>query len=108
MKRITIAAALALCFAIPAVQAADPPAPVVAPSKCEPKPEYPGKLALQSENRVKSFRKELDAYKDCINAYLAERKVAVKANEDAANATIAEYNAVMKKINEAQATSKDD
>jgi hypothetical protein len=106
MKRILIASAVALYLAAPSAALAD--APAVPPAKCEPKPEYPGKLALQSENRVKSFRKELDAYKDCVNAYLADRKAAMKANEDASNALIAEYNAVMKKINEAQTASKDD
>lgn len=112
MKGITAFAALALCFAVPAAQAADaapatPAAATVAPPKCDPKPEYPGRLALQSDNRAKEFRKELDTYKDCVNAYLADRKAAVKANEDAANAIIAEYNATMKKINEAQTAAKD-
>ena len=111
MKRITIAAALAFCFAVPAVQAADSApaaATTVPPPKCDPKPEYPGRLALQSDNRAKAFRMELDKYKDCVNGYLAERTAAVKANEAAANAIIADYNSVMKKINEAQAASKDE
>ncbi|MFZ3321269.1 MAG: hypothetical protein WA190_02785 [Usitatibacter sp.] len=112
MKGITVFAALALCFAVPAVQAADaapatPAAATVEPPKCDPKPEYPGRLALQSDNRNKAFRLELDKYKDCVNAYLADRKAAVQANEAAANAIIADYNAVMKKINEAQAAAKD-
>jgi hypothetical protein len=110
MKGITVFAALALCFAVPAAQAADAatPAASVAPPKCDPKPEYPGRLALQSDNRAKAFRAELDKYKECVNAYLADRKAAVQANEAAANAIIADYNAVMKKINEAQAAAKDD
>ncbi len=110
MKRATVVAALAVCFAIPAVHAADAAATAttVPPAKCEPKPEYPGKLAMQSDNRAKAFRKELDAYKDCVNAYLAERSAAVKANEAAANAIINDYNTVMKKINDAQTAAKDD
>jgi hypothetical protein len=110
MKRFAIAAAIALAFAIPAAHAADPASPAVPAvpaAKCDPRPEYPGRLALQSDTRAKEFRKELDTYKDCVNAYLADRKAAVKANEDAANAIIAEYNATMKKINEAQTAAKD-
>ena len=57
---------------------ATPAAATVEPPKCDPKPEYPGRLALQSDNRVKAFRKELDKYKDCINAYLADRKAAMQ------------------------------
>jgi hypothetical protein len=108
MKRITVAATVALCFAIPAVHAADPAPSAVPAAKCEPKPEYPGRLALQSDNRVAAFRKELDTYKTCVNAYVAERKAAIKANEDASNAAINDYNSVMKKINDAQTASKDD
>jgi hypothetical protein len=108
MKRITVAAAIALCFAIPAVHAADPAPANVAAAKCEPKPEYPGRLALQSDTRANAFRKELDTYKNCVNAYLADRKAAIKANEDASNAAINDYNAVMKKINDAQTAAKDD
>ncbi|HLX23951.1 MAG TPA: hypothetical protein VKR38_11430 [Usitatibacter sp.] len=108
MKRATVVAALAICFAIPAVHAADAAATAVPPPKCDPKPEYPGKLALQSDNRAKSFRKELDTYKDCVNAYLADRTAAVKANEAAANTIINDYNAVMKKINDAQTAAKDE
>ena len=96
MKRFVIAAALALAANVPAVHAEVPK------HKCEPKPEYPGRLAMQSDNRRKAFERELKTYQDCINAYLAERKAAMKAEEDAANQTIAEYNDAMKKINDAQ------
>jgi hypothetical protein len=108
MKRITVAAAVAVCLAMPAVHAADPVAAPVPALKCDPKPEYPGRLALQSDNRVAAFRKEIDTYKTCINAYLADRKASIKANEDASNGAINEYNATMKKINDAQTASKDD
>ncbi|HUL57209.1 MAG TPA: hypothetical protein VLT60_09425 [Usitatibacter sp.] len=102
MKKTLLASAVALCLSAPAVGLAEAPKP-----KCDPKPEYPGHLAMQSDTRKKAFEKELNAYKDCINAYLADRKVAMKSEEDAANAAIAEYNDVMKKINEAQKAAAD-
>ena len=79
-------------------------APVVPPAKCEPKPEYPGRLASDTRNKV--FEREMKAYKDCMNAYLDERKAAIKANEVAANAAIEEHNAVMKKVQEEQAAAR--
>ena len=97
MKRFLLAASVAVYVAIPAACLAEVPKP-----KCEPKPEYPGRLALQSDVRKKSFEAELTKYKDCVNAYLADRKAGMKAEEDAANAAIADYNDVMKKINAAQ------
>ncbi|HTS84861.1 MAG TPA: hypothetical protein VMG61_07130 [Usitatibacter sp.] len=102
MKKIVLASAVALSISAPAVSLAEAPK-----LKCEPKPEYPGHLAMQSDNRKKAFEKELNAYKDCVNAYLNDRKVAMKSEEDAANGAIAEYNDVMKKINEAQKAAAD-
>lgn len=82
------------------------PSPVsVAPPKCEPKPEWPGRLATDS--RRKLFDRELKIYKDCMNAYLEERKAHLKAHEVAANAAIEEHNAVMKKITEDQKAGQD-
>ena len=96
MKRFAVAAAFAFAAAMPAAYA-DVPKP-----KCEPKPEYPGRLAMQSDNKRRAFERDLKTYQECINAYLAERKAAMKAEEDAANTTITEYNALMKKINDDQ------
>lgn len=93
MKRIVLAAAVAACASLGPVQAADVPK-----AKCEPKPEYPGRLAMQSETRRNSFRKELEAYKNCVNAYVNEHKATMKAEEEAINAAITDYNETMKKI----------
>jgi hypothetical protein len=94
MKRILLAASLVLCATTPFAQVADVPK-----HKCEPKPEYPGRIALQSDTRRKLYEREVKAYQECMNKYLDERKAAMKANEDNANAAIVEYNAVMKKLN---------
>ena len=84
----------------PAVAPAAAPVVNVPPPKCDPKPEWPGRLATDS--RRKLFDRELKTYKDCMNAYLEERKAHLKANEVAANAAIEEHNTVMKKITEDQ------
>lgn len=94
MKRITLAATLVFCATTPFAQVSDLPK-----HKCEPKPEFPGRLAMQSESRRKGFERELKAYQECMHAYLDARKAAMKANEENANAAISEYNEVMKKIN---------
>ena len=97
MKRIILAASLVLCASTPFAQTSEVPK-----HKCEPKPEYPGRLAMQSDTRRALFERELKTYKECMDKYLADRKASLKANEEAANAAIVDYNAVMKKINEEQ------
>ncbi len=101
MKKILIAAAI--CAALPAAALADVPK-----LSCGPAPEYPGKLPMQSDNRVKAFRAEIEKYKDCINAYIAQRTADAKANTDAANDAIVEYNEAMKKVNAAQTEANKD
>jgi hypothetical protein len=98
MKRIILAASLVLCATTPFAQVTDVPK-----HKCEPKPEYPGRLAMQSDTRSKLFEREVKAYQACMNKYLDDRKAVMKANEENANAAIAEYNAVMKALNAATA-----
>src|SRR5688572_24151800 len=90
----------ATAYAQQSAAPANAPTMTVAPPKCEPKPEWPGRLA--TDTRKKLFDRELKQYKDCMNAYLDERKSALKANEVAANAAIEEHNAVMKKISDDQ------
>jgi hypothetical protein len=102
MKRILLAACLLACATTPFAQVTDVPK-----HKCEPRPEYPGRLAMQSDIRRKTFDREVKAYQECMNKYLEDRKVVMKANEENANAAIAEYNDVMKKLNTAsEAASK--
>jgi len=102
MKRTLLAALLLAAATTPFAQPMDVPKP-----KCEPTPEYPGRLAMQSDTRRKSFERELATYKECMDKYLADRKAALKANEESANAAINDYNAVMKKINAAQTAAND-
>lgn len=103
MKLIALAAAL-LAFAAPSfADSVEVPKP-----KCEPRPEFPGRLAVQSDMRRKQFEREMKAYKDCMTAYIDERKAAAAANANAVNAAIDEYNATMKKITEDQAAARQD
>src|ERR1700693_1583067 len=97
MKRIALAIALLACASMPFAQNVAVPKP-----KCEPKPEYPGRLALQTDSRRRLFEREVKAYKDCMTAYLEERKAASNANLAAGNAAVEEYNTTMKKINAEQ------
>ena len=96
MKRIILAAALIACAATPFAQA-EVPKP-----QCDPKPEYPGRLAMQSDTRAKAFNNDVKRYSECVKKYVADRQAATKENGDAGNAAIDEYNATMKKINEDQ------
>jgi hypothetical protein len=96
MKRILIAAAL-LCTTAAFAQQAEIPKP-----KCEPKPSYPGTLMREDAAAMRAFKRDHDKYKECMTAYLEDRKAAMKANEVAANAAIEEFNATMKALNEAQ------
>jgi len=102
MKRTLLTALLLAAATTPFAQPMDVPKP-----NCEPTPEYPGRLAMQSDTRRKSFERELATYKECMDKYLADRKASLKANEESANAAINDYNAVMKKINAAQTAAND-
>ena len=107
MKRIALAATLLVSTGLALAQGAAPVPPVDVPKpKCEPKPEYPGKLAMQSDLRRNSFKREIDAYKACMMAFVEEYKVKQATAFAAANAAIAEYNDTMKKISADQEASK--
>ena len=106
MKPLVLAVALALAAPLTATAApapaakATPAAPAVdmPKPKCEPVPEYPGRLAMSVESKRKVFERDMKNYETCMKAFLEERKAVIKANENGANAAIEGYNAVMKKI----------
>jgi len=103
MKRIVPILTLVLAAGAGAAQAQSSEVPK---HKCEPKPEYPGRLIMQSETRRKGFERELKDYQKCMTTYLEERKAAMKQNEENANAAVNEYNETMKTINAAQEAAK--
>jgi len=102
MKRIILAAALVACATTPFAQATEVPKP-----QCDPKPEYPGRLAMQSDTRAKAFNNDVKRYADCMKKYVADRQAATKENSDAGNAAIEDYNNTMKKINADQKAAND-
>ena len=104
MKLTRIAAAVAFLGA-PSVfaQGSDIPR-----HSCEPKPVYPGLKAMKSDIEVKAFEGSMKAYKDCIIAYVSQRKSSIKAHESAESAAAKEYNETMAKIRtEQEAAVKD-
>jgi hypothetical protein len=110
MKRIALAATLLVSTGLalaqaPAAAPAAPAADVPKPS-CGSKPEYPGKLAMQSDLRRNSFKREIDTYKACMMAFVEEHKAKQASHFAAANAAIAEYNDTMKKISTEQDAAK--
>jgi hypothetical protein len=109
MKRIALAAGLAVTAGLAFGQSTDAPKAAVidAPKhKCSEKPEYPGKLAMQSDLRRNSFKREIDAYKACMMAFVEEQKGRQQAAFNAANGAINEYNDTMKKIAAEQDAAK--
>jgi hypothetical protein len=108
MKQAALATILLVAAGLAFAQAPAAPAAVaVEKPKCEPKPEYPGRLAMQSDLRRNSFKREIDAYKACMMAYVETQKVQQQAHLQAANGAITEYNDTMKKIAKEQEDAKD-
>ena len=92
MKRILIAATL-LATGAAFAQQTEVPKP-----KCDPKPVYPGQRMREDASAMRIFKRDHDNYKKCMESYLEERKVAIKAQEVAANAAIEDFNATMKAL----------
>jgi len=98
-----LVAALALGFwaaGAPAQTPAQPPAPSALPkADCGAMPEYPGRLVTE---KLVRWRKEAQVYAECYKKYAMDRRElvqqAIQQYQEAANAAIAEYNAVVKDI----------
>jgi hypothetical protein len=106
---IALAAPLAYSQGSPsgAPSSAAPAVTVETPKpKCEDPGDYPGRLAMQTESRRKSFIKAIETYKTCMMNFVEERKATIKANETAARTAIDTYNARMKYYNDEQGETK--
>ncbi len=64
------------------------------------RPEAPGRLA--SVNRQKSFNKEVDIYKNCLMQFREERNRIARANAEAGNAVVEEFNVFIAEMKKAQ------
>ena len=73
MKQLALAATLLASAGLAFAQA--PAAPANVPkANCPNKPEYPGRMAMQSDLRRNAFMREIDAYKTCMMAFVEENK----------------------------------
>lgn len=96
MKRFLIAGAmLAASSAFAQAPAGDVPKP-----SCD-KPQMPGEMMRSDPSVTKRFNADLDKWTKCMKEYIDERQKVMKANEDAANAAIKDYNDTVKALNEA-------
>ena len=96
MKRLFLAAATAAaCSALAQAPAADIPKP-----QCD-KPEMPGEMMRSDPSVTRRFNQDVDKWTKCMKDYIDERQKAMKANEEAANAAIKDYNDTVKALNEA-------
>ena len=100
MKRITLAALLAAAASTGAL--AHPPDADIPKHKCEPKPVLPGPRLMEDASVRKRFQRDVETYKTCMKSYADERAAAAKAQTDAGNAAITEYNETMKALQDAQ------
>jgi hypothetical protein len=72
--------------------------------KCEPKPEYPGRLA--SDRTIKAYNTSMKAYDECMRKYIEEQREKSKQYLDAANAAIEEFNNTMREQQAARDATK--
>lgn len=100
MKRLCLTAALAFACSAAFAQA---PAAEVPKASCEPKPSLP---LINDKMVQRNFDRDLKAYKDCIKVYVDAREAAIKANQEAANAAISEYNGVLTTLKDQQSQGR--
>ena len=100
MKRTSLAGLLlaGACAAALAHQ----PATDIPKHKCEPKPVLPGSRMMEDSSVRKRFQRDVETYKSCMKSYADDRAAAAKAQTDAGNAAITEYNETMKALQDAQ------
>ena len=100
MKRIILAALLVAGASTGAL--AHQPDADIPKHKCEPKPVLPGPRLMEDASVRKRFQRDVETYKTCMKSYADERAAAAKAQTDAGNAAITEYNETMKALQDAQ------
>ena len=95
MKRLLLASAVLAASPAFAQSSNDIPKP-----SCN-KPQMPGEMMRSEASVTKRFNQDLDKWTKCMKDYIDERQKAMKANEDAANAAIKDYNETVKALNDA-------
>ncbi len=66
---------------------------------CEP-PDIPEAFSTQDE--VDAFMTRVDAYKECIDAFVAEQEALMKAHQEAATRAVQQWNDFADQVNESQ------
>ncbi|QJR16564.1 hypothetical protein [Usitatibacter palustris] len=112
MNRILVALFITASTTAFAQAPAAPAAAEALKPNCGAKPEWPGRLASAGQSKL--FDTQFKAYDACFRAYIEERHTAVraaqaaaKANTEAANAAVAEYNVYVQMIRTEQGVEKE-
>ena len=100
MKRTSLAGLL--LAGVSAAALAHQPATDIPKHNCEPKPVLPGSRMMEDASVRKRFQRDVETYKGCMKSYADDRAAAAKAQTDAGNAAITEYNETMKALQDAQ------
>ena len=115
MKRTLLAAALLAAAPFALAQATDAPKPADAAAAadvpkptCGTAPELPGRTIMQDSGVRKRFEEDVKKYTECVKAYSSAREAAIKANRDAANQVINDYNSWQASIMEEQKKRRGD
>jgi hypothetical protein len=74
--------------------------------KCEDPGAYPGRVGMQTEDRRNRFIKSVETYRNCMVAFVEERRAVVEANQSAAKQAVEDLNARIKKINDEQTAAQ--
>lgn len=88
----------AFCTVASPWAAAQDAAAVNVPKNSCKKPDYPGRLASDTQKRV--WRKDVDGYSECIKKYIAAQQKSADEFVKAANGAIEEYNTAVKEFQE--------
>jgi hypothetical protein len=96
MKRLLLAG---IVLAASSAFAQSPGSAVPKPG-CE-KPKMPGEMMRSDPSVTKRYNQDVEAWQKCMKSYIDERQAVMKANEEAANAAIKDYNDTIKPLNEA-------
>ena len=110
MKKLTLALAgvfpVALALSAGAQQAAAPAPADIPKANCSA-PNLPGSKMMEDASIRRRFENEMKMYGTCMRAYVAERQAAAqslqaqaKAQADAGNEAVKEYNAKVKELND--------
>ena len=105
MKRLIVAAALLAAAPFTMAQTAEAPKappPDVPKPDCGTPPELPGPTMMQDASVRKRFETDVSKFKDCMKAYVDARQAAAKANADAGNDAVNQFNAWAKALDEEQ------